>query len=311
VTVAILGSGFGLYGYLPAVVGLGEQVVMPAHYREKLLSRADVRHLDRRVEWAAGGEEEIFATATALIIARRPADQVRAVQSALTATSIKRLLLEKPLAPSPELAAEMLDRLGEAGRSIRIGFTFNGTTWAEALAVWIADAAPGATLNIAWQFQAHHYMNAIQNWKRRMSEGGGALRFYGIQLVGLLAELGYDAVLASELGSDSPDDGARWTATLTGPGRPSCRLAVDSRNSEALFAITGESSARSAFDLRLRDPFEEAPVKGARDRRVALLSRLCKSLLWEPSGTPAWCRRSVDLWQDAETLAGISEARSR
>jgi hypothetical protein len=311
VTVGILGSGFGLYGYLPAVLGLGEHVVMPVHYREKLLSRADVRHLDRRVEWAPGGDEKIFAAADALIIARRPADQVRAVQSALTVTSIDRFLLEKPLAPSPEVAAGILDSLEKAGRSIRVGFTFTGTAWAERLAVWMAGAAPGATLDIEWRFQAHHYMNAIQNWKRRMSEGGGALRFYGIQLVGLLAELGYDAVLASELGSDSPDDGARWTATLTGPGRPSCRLAVDSRNSEALFAITGESSARSAFDLRLRDPFEEAPVKGARDRRVALLSRLCKSLLWEPSGTPAWCRRSVDLWQDAETLAGIAEARCR
>jgi predicted dehydrogenase len=311
VTVGILGSGFGLYGYLPAVLDLGEQVVMPVRYREKLLSRADVRHLDPRVEWAPGGDEEIFATATALIIARRPADQVRAVQSALMAASIKRLLLEKPLAPSPEAAAGILDSLEKAGRSVRIGFTFNGTAWAEPLAVWIAGTAPGATLKIAWQFQAHHYMNSIQNWKRRASEGGGALRFYGIQLVGLLAELGYDAVLASELESDGPDDAARWTATITGPGRPSCRLAVDSRNSEALFAITGESLARSSFELRLCDPFEEAPVTEARDRRVALLSRLCKSLLWEPSGTPAWCRRSVDLWQDAETLAGISEATTR
>jgi predicted dehydrogenase len=311
VTVGILGSGFGLYGYLPAVLGLGEHVVMPAHYREKLLSRADVRHLDRRVEWAAGGDEEIFATATALIIAQRPADQVRAVQSALTATSIKRLLLEKPLAPSPEAAAGILDSLEKAGRSVRIGFTFNGTAWAEALAFWMAGASPGATLDIVWQFQAHHYMNAIQNWKRRVSEGGGALRYYGIQLIGLLAKLGYDAVLASELGSDAADDAARWTATVTGPGRPSCRLAVDSRNSEALFAITGEELACSAFQLLLRDPFEDAPVEGARDRRVALLSRLCQSLLREPSGTPDWCRRSVDLWREAETLAGLSEARSR
>ena len=236
---------------------------------------------------------------------------MRAVQSALTATSIKRLLLEKPLAPSPEAAAGILDSLEKAGRSIRIGFTFNGTAWAEGLAVWMAGASPGATLDIAWQFQAHHYMNAIQNWKRRVSEGGGALRFYGIQLIGLLAELGYDAVLASELGSDGPDDAARWTATITGAGRPSCRLVVDSRNSKALFAMTGEGPAHSDFHLRLCDPFEEAPVEGARDRRVALLSRLCRSLLREPSGTPAWCRRSVDLWQDAETLAGLSEARSK
>lgn len=309
--VGILGSGFGLYGYLPAVLDLGEQVVMPAHYREKLLSRADVRCLDPRVEWASGGDEEIFATADILIIARRPADQVRAVQSALTATSIKGLLLEKPLAPSPKVAAEILDSLEKAGRNIRIGFTFNGTAWAESLAVWVADAVHGATLDIAWEFQAHHYMNTIQNWKRRVSEGGGSLRFYGIQLMGLLAELGYDTVLASKLGSDCPDDAARWTATITGPDRPRCRLAVDSRNSKALFAITGEGAPRSAFQLKLRDPFEDTPVEGSRDRRVALLSRLCKSLLWEPSGTPVWYRRSVDLWQDAETLAGISEARSR
>jgi predicted dehydrogenase len=311
VTVGILGSGFGLYGYLPAVLDLGAQVAMPVRYREKLLSREDVRHLDPRVEWAPGGDEEIFATVTALIIARRPADQVRAVRSALTATSIKRLLLEKPVAPSPEVAAGILDCLEKAGRSIRIGFTFSGTAWAQALSIWMGDATPRATLDIAWQFQAHHYTNAIQNWKRRVSEGGGALRFYGIQLLGLLAELGYDAVLTSELGSDGPDDAARWTATVTGPGRPSCRLAVDSRNSEALFAVTGERSPGSAFQLRLRDPFQEARVEGARDRRVTLLSRLCKSLLREASGTPDWCRRSVDLWQDAETRAGIQTRTAR
>jgi predicted dehydrogenase len=313
VVVGILGSGFGLYGYLPAVVDLGEQVVMPANYRKKLLGRADVRCLDRRVEWALGGDEEIFATVDTLIIARRPADQVRAVHLALMATSVKRLLLEKPLAPSPAAAAGILDSLEKAGRSIRIGFTLRGTAWAERLAVWVEGAAPGSTLDIAWQFQAHHYVNSLQNWKRRVSDGGGALRFYGIQLMGLLAELGYDAVLASEVGSNGPDDAARWTATITGPGKPSCRLAVDSRNSNALFVMTGESSAhsRSGFELRLSDPFEEARVEGPRDRRVALLSRLCKSLLREPSGTPAWCRRSVGLWQDAEAIAGFSEARSR
>ena len=55
--VAILGSGFGLYGYLPAIaVGCRQHVVLPERYRERMRLRADVGDLTDSVEWAASDD---------------------------------------------------------------------------------------------------------------------------------------------------------------------------------------------------------------------------------------------------------------
>lgn len=296
-TTGILGSGFGLYGYLPALLGLGETVVLPARYRATLLARDDLRHLDGRTEWVAG-EAEVLARADALIVSRRPADQMEAVRRALAVPTVTRLLLEKPLAPEPVAAAAMLEALAKAGRSVRIGFTFRAAPWAARVTEWVAGASPDATLDFDWGFHAHHYATGLDTWKRRVGEGGGALRFYGIQLIGLLAEWGYDDALESRVAGEGPDDAARWTATFTGPGLPRCRVLVDSRAGEPRFAATAPGLA-----LHLRDPFEEAPTEPGQDRRVALLAKLCRSLLRDVSGTPDWYARSVVLWQAAEHRA--------
>ena len=39
---AIRGSGFGLYGYLPALVGCGRRVVLPERYRARFAERPEL-----------------------------------------------------------------------------------------------------------------------------------------------------------------------------------------------------------------------------------------------------------------------------
>jgi len=41
------------------------------------------------------------------------------------------------------------------------------------------------------QLKADHFKNNKDNWKRDHKQGGGPLRFYGIHLIAVLAELGY------------------------------------------------------------------------------------------------------------------------
>ena len=44
---SIIGSGFGLYGYLPAIIKLHKKgVVLPEKYKEKILLRPELKEFD-------------------------------------------------------------------------------------------------------------------------------------------------------------------------------------------------------------------------------------------------------------------------
>ena len=301
-TVGILGSGFGLYGYLPALVRMGEHVVMPERYRGKLRGRADVASLESSVDWLAD-EEAVMAQSLALVVSRRPTDQVRDVRAALERSAIQRFLLEKPLGPDPASALALFDALDQAGRAMRLGFIFTYAPWVGSLRGWIAEADEDAQLVIDWRFRAHHYATGLDTWKRRTSAGGGALRFYGIHLVALMAELGYAGVSSSRVWSRQDDETEAWEASFTGRGRPTCRIRVDSNADDTAFEVAG-AGGKAKLSAMLRDPFDQLPAHDAYDRRTDALTRLCRSLLGGvATSPPSWYRASLALWAMSERMA--------
>lgn len=295
-SVGILGSGFGLYGYLPAfVAGLGQpRVTMPARYRTKLLERPVERQFDDHVDWVER-DEQVLAAATTLVLALRPADQVDWVRQALGFAHISRFVLEKPVAPVPTAANEVLASLAQAGRGLRIGFTLAHTVWAGNFATWLRASSAAGRVRFDWRFQAHHYATSLETWKRRPTQGGGALNFYGIHLIALLAELGYSAVGYSRVTGDEADDARRWEALFAGPGLPDCALLVDIDSADTVFSVTADG-----FEVVLREPFELETALGSLDRRVGLLVEVCRPCLADvPLVTPPWYQASIALWDAA------------
>lgn len=296
--IGILGGGFGLYGYLPALtVGLGLHVVLPRRYQSILLERRDVRDLASRIDWVES-DEQMLRESTALIIARRPVDQAEAIKYIVGMTDLERVLLEKPVAPDPVQARQLMALLMQSGKSVEVGYSFRFTDWSKHLAEWLQHADAKATLSIEWRFRAHHYAKGLDNWKRRRSQGGGALRFFGIHLIGLLAELGYTAADHSKLSGASSDDAECWSASITGPGLPRCNLVVDSNSDQSIFRLDGGSPTSSASLIgTLRDPFQNSPALGEFDRRTDVLMKLCKATFFGPADTPDWLHASIDLWE--------------
>ena len=193
--IAILGSGFGLYGYLPSVMSIGcGRVLLPTRYRPVVDARADIRDFVERIEWHKD-EEAILNRVDTVIIARRPADQVFWATNCAERGHIRRILLEKPLAPSPADAVRLLEFVERTGKIVRVAYTFRYTSWGRRFGVLARCAGPEATIELDWSFRAHHYAFGLANWKRFVSSGGGAIRFYGIHLVALLGEIGYDTVM--------------------------------------------------------------------------------------------------------------------
>jgi predicted dehydrogenase len=300
VKFAIFGSGFGLYGYLPAVMdGCKQSICLPERYRSRLESRDDVRQFRDAVTWTAD-ERAALAEVDAVVISQRPADQANWIRDCASRSNIRALLLEKPLAPSPEAASDALDLLETSGKKFRIGYTFRFTGWASLLKQHCLSAAT-RSISIDWQFRAHHYVHDISNWKRFVSEGGGALRFFGIHLVAMLAEFGYEDVTQCRTAASLPNECETWSAVFVGPGLPECRVHVNSRAATPLFSIdrNSDTAARERL-VDLSDPFAmDAPVRGF-DRRVGLLTVLCMDLIECPPLSYPWYRQSVKLWDRTE-----------
>jgi predicted dehydrogenase len=301
--IAILGSGFGLYGYLPALVqGCGQTVILPDEYRSRLAGRPEIAHLANKVEWAPNKETTINQ-ADGVILAMRPIDQGDWARRCLAAGNIKRILLEKPVAPSPDLARALLAELACAGKVIRVGYTFGHTSWAGQLRQALSSPSDSSELRIQWKFLAHHFSNDGRNWKRLTSSGGGALRYYGIQLIGLLAELGYDDIISSIASGDSPDEIGKWRASFAAPNLPHCEILVDSKAAEESFHVQLTSETHAAVIVSNQaSPFESGDEYQERrfDRRVPVLSRLCSSLLEGTTDYTAQYAASIELWRRVE-----------
>ena len=71
-------------------------------------------------------------------------------------------------------------------------------------------------LNLNWEFMAHHYINNLDTWKNKHSHGGGALRFYGIHVIALLAYVGYNNIIKSKLSLDLAGNPYQWSAIFSG-----------------------------------------------------------------------------------------------
>jgi predicted dehydrogenase len=311
--IAIVGSGFGLYGYLPALVkGCGQRIVLSERHREPFHERPELAGFAGDIHWERD-EASALDCADGVVLALQPSDQTEWISQCLVRPNLTRILVEKPLAPCPEAAETLLDDLSQSDRVFRIGYTFRYTDWGQRMRVATEQAGERGRLFIQWSFLAHHFRNDLRNWKRFTDSGGGAVRFYGIQLIALLAELGYRVVISSHTLGDSIDEIEKWTASFRGPGLPECEIAVDTRSALEKFNASFLYGAKEpgAVFADLNDPFESAPTAASLDgldRRVPALSRLCRSLWEQTIDEDVWYKATIDLWRSVEERTRFEKA---
>lgn len=311
-TFAILGSGFGLYGYLPALVdACSQRILLPERYRPRFDARPELGRFAESVSWETCQAAALNRVQGA-VLALRPADQRDWVPQCFLRDNIERLLLEKPLAESPAAAARLLDALIASEKDFRIGYLFPYTTWADDLARALPAVDRSGKLSIEWTFLAHHFVHDVQSWKRRTAAGGGPIRFYGIQVIALLAGIGYNDVVNSRIAGNTAEEPERWTATFMGSGLPDCDVVIDTRCTDRSFRIhqtTEASPDRGVTFANLHDPFEvaEGRTGSVNDRRMLPLGQICRSL-WEHGAKPhAWYQATNKLWQLVEHRTAPTE----
>ena len=303
--IAILGSGFGLYGYLPALIQeCGQEVVLPSDYRQHISERDELAPLVKRCHWQLTREAAVDA-ADGVVIALPPEEQAKWARHCLARPNIKRLLLEKPLAESPAAAASLLRDLDTSGKRFRIGYTFRYTDWGEQLLGVLGKRDSGGELLITWTFLAHHFRHDLQNWKRFSERGGGPIRFYGIQLIALLAEAGYNEVISSHSFGAHPNETEQWDASVAGPNLPPLHIQLHTRTEAPVFSVERRSGPGGEAISPLfhdEDPFSPAESCNSSqlDRRVAALGRLCRSFGRSTDEDIRWYEAAIDLWRAVE-----------
>lgn len=292
--VLILGGGFGLYGYLPALSELeGVSIILPSRYKERLKQRDDINSFYNMIEWIDNGEN-LLELCEGLIIAVPPTQQFLWVKRCLYYKNITHLLLEKPLASTPSLALDLMRELECSGKKFRIAYNFRHTCWGEST----LRHAKGIK-SITWNFQAHHYKQNIQTWKRRYSEGGGALRFYGIHLIALLSELGYTDVCYSKIEAKEQHEAEIWSAGVTRADHLSpCVINIATNSKETVFQL----SDNNGHIISLLDPFQtKLPSEAtSMDQRIPYLTKILHDLFYGEKYYYDWYGTTNLLWHTIE-----------
>lgn len=293
---AVFGSGFGLYGYVPAIVDvLRMPVALPERYRPVIEGRRELRHLASAVHWFQD-HEQALRRCDAAVIAVPPHAQGRLVQQCLAHGHVRRLVLEKPIAPDPAAGVAVLDSLAQRGVRYAIGYTLAQCAWVPQLTRLEGLSA----MRIDWHFMAHHFARGMECWKRDDAAGGGSLHFYGTHLLALLARVGYGRVTSSLRHGTRPGQSERWEAIIEGEGKPTCTVCVDSRSDRSGFIITGITRAGSREQIvSLSEPFAMEPAIGLHDRRIAAVAAVIRNLDADWTPLEAAYRRASVLWLEA------------
>ena len=110
----IIGRGFGIYGWLSALNYFDKiKIFTLASYKKKFLDRKDIEDmsaLGKSITWCEN-EELLFKKVDLLIIARRPIDQIKIINHLISQSWKGSLIIEKPIAPTPELSKKIIKKL--------------------------------------------------------------------------------------------------------------------------------------------------------------------------------------------------------
>ena len=175
--VAIVGSGFGMYGLLPAFSRIKECKVVSicGKNSEMMLNNCKKLGLNRYTDWREMlQKEKPDAVAIAVIPSHQYEIAIYALENGMA------VFAEKPLTTSFDTSLE-LNKLAKKKRMPNmLDFLFPEIPEWHAAKKAIENGLIGEILkvNVDWTFFSYDLMNHIKSWKTDVKQGGGALSFY-------------------------------------------------------------------------------------------------------------------------------------
>jgi len=304
----IIGGGFGLYGYLPLILNVSKNlIIIPSRYKKKFDSRSELRKYKDKIRWCTTVKGALNQASFA-IIATPPKAQRKLIETILGSKSINYLILEKPLCENPIDSAVVLKRVQSSKIKFRIGYTFLYTDWFKNLKKNLKNRRNinRESLKISWSFQADHFVKNKDTWKKKHSLGGGAIRFYGIHCLAVLAALGYEKVKSSVLHYLKFDEPNIWEAEFSGKLLPNCQIQIQTNEPNSIFSIEiyrPNNSHRQIY--KGISPFFSTSPLTEQDPRTSVIERLYNSLFYTKMNYKNIYKSTNRLWQASENFIQI------
>ena len=125
----ILGSGFGLYGYLPSVVFFSKKIFLDKKYKKKIQKRNILSKFKKKIFWY-DTIEKILKDVDYLIIAKNPLSQFILLKKILKLKKkFKHVFLEKPIHINPKKSLNLINFLNKYNIKFSVGFIFEYLNW--------------------------------------------------------------------------------------------------------------------------------------------------------------------------------------
>jgi len=297
----IIGSGFGLYGYLPALMNLSLKVALLSKAKKIVQNRDDIKIYYDKIIWI-DNIEDLLASCENIIISVPPFRQYELVKDLTLYSNIRNIIIEKPVADSPVKSKEIINLLNKTGINYRIAYLLLYTDWYNDLYGRISNKnSLDYVVNIKWCFKANHFKYKLENWKKDHYLGGGVIRFYGIHIIALLSNMNFSNVIDSVLSGDNENIFVKWTSQFSSKdNKTSAFVKIDTDSDIENFEISiyNKLIDKIDFSIKLSNPFEKYNC-AKQDVRSIFIERLIIDLI-DKKPERITSNSINDLWQAIE-----------
>ena len=279
----ILGSGFGLYGYLPAVEVVSKKIFLEYKYKNKLQNLKISKKIFNKIYWYKN-ESNIIDKINIVVIAYPPILQSKKIKQLFKNKKLVRyLFLEKPIDKNPIAARKLIKFLIKNKVKFSFGFIFKYLAWSKL----INKKKNLKNIKIIWNIKKK---NASNSWKYKSKFGGGLIRYYGIHFLKLFSENNYHKILINDLKKN------HWTLQIQNSKKTVITLIIKYSNKDKFLIKTQNKNLISA-----PTPIIENIVSKKIDPRVKILKRYINQKIRQNGDNYTESLKFVNFWSKIES----------
>jgi hypothetical protein len=263
VKIGIIGSGFGVYGYLPAAASIGWDVITLKRYKDTILARTELSNYWNKISFM-DSEKDLIEHSSRIVVAQTPEMQFNFIRNfSQDLKRVSHLYLEKPLTNNLNNSKSVLNFLRSNELSFSLGYIFLHTEWFQTLSKLLETS--GNVVRFKWSIPSPN-----SNWKSRKNLGGGINHFFLIHLIPVLSNLGFP-ISKLETGSIGEKSFLRVS------DRNLVEVFAEIVSKDFIFEIYVNDSEEPIF--KAETPFGMKPQIGTTDPRIVPLQKYLVSAI--------------------------------
>ncbi len=295
-TCLLIGKGFALDVYLPALVNIGINKIFIDKDDSSNNNKDTILNKYKENILFVNDQNQRKQVFDYTIIAVPPEDQYDLLMNERYINNTNILILEKPIAPSAIKAYQISKRLDKYNIKYLINYSFRYAFWCKSLLSDIDKLPQNIELFFTWKFRARHFVHKRSTWKKFHSQGGGAIRLYGIHFIALLSDIGYEKIEDREIYFNSSDELSYLLCSFKGNEKiPRCKLLINSNSSENSFCCYYMKNNQKVTLLELDSPFPFSHSSSLEDPRIEITKNFLREKNFSYNNLAV-----IKLWKEIE-----------